>query len=334
MGRHRKDRSPRQPQAVGAGSTRVCWEPPIGADHQRVAMLRGGRLQLGEGPLAVEAIEVAASVWACVPARPSDRQSVALLAHCLFDDAAVHGHVDVSRALMPDNTARWLGQRAEYETIGSVRRDRSILRAAGRVVHPRQYAPPRSRHGQIPVQMRSVAAATDKEVRRLYAITRLVSEGLARRMYIVLDLVTGAGARPGEIRDFRGTDVIDCGRGRIAVRLVNQFGAVRVVPIVCETKAQRLLQLSLQHGSAPLLTGSMRNRVNRVQEDIARAGFTEQVNVKALRSWWILKVADAPISLTMLHSLCDTKDFRRVLGAPLAYSTGDLRAALGSAKWQ
>lgn len=84
----------------------------------------------------MEAIEVAASVWACVPARPSDRQSVALLAHCLFDDAAVHGHVDVSRALMPDNTARWLGQRAEYETIGSVRRDRSILRAAGRVVHP------------------------------------------------------------------------------------------------------------------------------------------------------------------------------------------------------
>ncbi|WP_100524926.1 hypothetical protein [Mycobacteroides abscessus] len=297
-------------------------------------MLRGVRPRLGEGNLAVEALECAALVWACVPARPSDRDSVSLLARCLFDDGTVHGYLDVCRALVPDNVERWLGQRAECETTGSVRRDRTILRTAGRVVHPQRYARPRSRHGQVALQVRSVAAVNDGEVLRLYAVTRRVSEGLAQRMLIVLDLVTGAGARPAEIRDFRGTDVIDCGGGQIAVRLVNRFGASRVVPIVGELKAQRLQQLSILHGPDPFLTGSLRNRVNRVQEDLARAGFAEQLNVTALRSWWILKVAEAPVSLTMLHSLSDTKDFRRLLGAPADYRSEDLRAALERVQWQ
>ncbi|MBF9352771.1 hypothetical protein BKG80_00150 [Mycobacteroides chelonae] len=297
-------------------------------------MLRGVRPRLGEGNLAVEALECAALVWACVPARPSDRDSVSLLARCLFDDGTVHGYLDVCRALVPDNVERWLGQRAECETTGSVRRDRTILRTAGRVVHPQRYAPPRSRHGQVALQVRSVAAVNDGEVLRLYAVTRRVPEGLAQRMLIVLDLVTGAGARPAEIRDFRGTDVIDRGRGQIAVRLVNRFGASRVVPIVGELKAQRLQQLSILHGPDPFLTGSLRNRVNRVQEDLARAGFAEQLNVTALRSWWILKVAEAPVSLTMLHSLSDTKDFRRLLGAPADYRSEDLRAALERVQWQ
>lgn len=338
MGRHQAQRSLDPSQVPGAGSGPGTagrrWVPPIGVDHQRVAMLRGVRPQLGEGQRAAEALELAALVWACVPARPSDRDSVSLLAHCLFDDGTVHGNVDVCRALVPDNVERWLGQRAERETTGSVRRDRTMLRAAGRVVHPQQYAPPRSRHGQVAVRVRSVAAATDREVRRLYAVSRLVSDGLARRMLIVLDLVTGAGARPAEIRDFRGTDVIDCGRGQIAVRLVSRFGASRVVPIVGELKAQRLQQLSILHGPAPFLTGSLRNRVNRVQEDLARAGFAEQLNVTALRSWWILKVAEAPVSLAMLYSLCDTKDFRRLLGAPAVYRSEDLRAALERVQWQ
>ncbi len=337
MGRHQAQRSldPSQvPGAGGPGTAGRRWVPPIGVDHQRVAMLRGVRPRLGEGNLAVEALECAALVWACVPARPSDRDSVSLLARCLFDDGTVHGYLDVCRALVPDNVERWLGQRAECETTGSVRRDRTILRTAGRVVHPQRYARPRSRHGQVALQVRSVAAVNDGEVLRLYAVTRRVSEGLAQRMLIVLDLVTGAGARPAEIRDFRGTDVIDCGGGQIAVRLVNRFGASRVVPIVGELKAQRLQQLSILHGPDPFLTGSLRNRVNRVQEDLARAGFAEQLNVTALRSWWILKVAEAPVSLTMLHSLSDTKDFRRLLGAPADYRSEDLRAALERVQWQ
>lgn len=337
MGRHQAQRSldPSQvPGAGGPGTAGRRWVPPIVVDHQRVAMLRGVRPRLGEGNLAVEALECAALVWACVPARPSDRDSVSLLARCLFDDGTVHGYLDVCRALVPDNVERWLGQRAECETTGSVRRDRTILRTAGRVVHPQRYAPPRSRHGQVALQVRSVAAVNDGEVLRLYAVTRRVPEGLAQRMLIVLDLVTGAGARPAEIRDFRGTDVIDRGRGQIAVRLVNRFGASRVVPIVGELKAQRLQQLSILHGPDPFLTGSLRNRVNRVQEDLARAGFAEQLNVTALRSWWILKVAEAPVSLTMLHSLSDTKDFRRLLGAPADYRSEDLRAALERVQWQ
>ncbi|MGP5082913.1 hypothetical protein ACTXJ8_14165 [Corynebacterium variabile] len=263
-------------------------------------------------------MDAAARVWVHTPdhARLVDAKECQILARFLYSEALTYQYVDIDRACTRVNSDRWLELTTASLGLQSRRTYRAVLYAAGRVVHPREFPAPRA---VIAPRSKGAPAADPGTAEAMYAIAPGLPDLLRVSTLLVLDLASGAGLRPGEIREVTGDDVrvVDRPGGRqlVTVRVRRRGKVDRVVPVVNPAKARRILDRASQAGSRPLI-GLTRdghvehNAVNRVSERLVGMGFP-RLNAAALRHRYLLDVAVHPgvpaAAMLALFGVCDMR---------------------------
>lgn len=247
-------------------------------------------------------------------ARRSDlvvRKEFSPVARCVVADAVAHGTVDVRRELAPTSTRRWVAAATRGKSVATQAMYRHVLVKAGRVVHPQAYPEPviRQRRDHDWAPDSGSLVATDAQILRLYTLSWVVSEGLGRRMRTLLDTATTVGIAPAELRALRGTDIT--GDADLVTVTMGDGDRRRTVPVIgSPAKAQRMREPAADVGDAPVLPGSVGNCVNRVGEDLRRAGYDDPISCRALRNWWAMRLFQLPIPGAVVLQLIGNSDIR------------------------
>lgn len=194
--------------AAASGHRRLPVETLSPDQLERFESLRFLTIRVPAGPLRDAAVEAAARVWSATDARSgtADVRAVRILARYLHHEAAMFGYVDEERACTRAEVNRYLagladpacatgnGHPAKTSTLRTIR---WALFAAGRVLYPREYPAPGVPHAP---RTTGTPAAHPGTVTELYALAPSLPTGLGTRLTLALDLVTGAGAQPAELR--------------------------------------------------------------------------------------------------------------------------------------
>ncbi|MGP9759696.1 hypothetical protein [Corynebacterium sp. AOP12-C2-36] len=286
----------------------------------RLAALSTVSIHGPDTPLKTLAVQRAALVWAHTPlvGEYNDRKSTRLVTRVLLDDALDSQVVDEERTLTNRGVTRWLDKQSGKLSANSVRTYRLMLETAGRVLYPQQFPlSPRSRMS-APRTKRAVAVPAERAA-ELYTIASTLREGLRLRLLLALDLITGAGLGPDEVRQVRGTDVsmVSIGLGHdVVVITVRRSGEVhRRVPVINPAKGHRLITRAGEVGSAPLMpvttSGAVsRNVLNRINEDLRKLGYFG-FDAVGLRNRWIVEKGSQPgIPAAALLRLAGIGDLR------------------------
>lgn len=258
------------------------------------------------------ALESAKRLWCRIGdfAASTDRIAAAHVAKYLALEAERVGNFDYRSALRRANVDRYLMDIATRRTNRSMRTVRWILYDVGRLVHPREY--PEARTLPAP-RIRRIAAASTEDIRNWYALAPTLPTWLRQRLMLLLDLGYGAGARAADFKVLRGSSISEetaSGRTIAVVRLPNTAGGTRLVPVVDQDIAQRLLDLACTKGPEylfPATKGQVeRNAANRIGEQLRARGF-RNINAAALRNRWILDLA-AEVPAALMLQLADVID--------------------------
>jgi hypothetical protein len=303
---------------------------PQPEDRDRFATLQQITVHADDQTLARAAVEAAARLWCMKPgeAAEADRKAVGQVARFLVW-AAFGDIVDEGRAFTRANVNEYLAVKATTSE-SSARQQRYVLYAIGRQLHPHEFPPAR---GMSVPRRKRLLAASRTEIAKLQAIIPGLPTMMALRTQALLDLASGAGARPGDFKTLRGTAITSIaidGQAIAVVTLPNHLGGVRQIPVVDPKVSARLLALSARVGTglvlAPKATKAERNIVNRINSDLRRYGHPTTDPI-ALRHRWILDLAQtAPAAL--LLQLADVGDLRVLVDQRPLLPTYKLRHAI------
>lgn len=289
-------------------------------DQQKTRYVRLSKLSIRvpAGPLRDMAIQRAALVWSLTPQHPEviDDRECRILGRFLYSEGLAYQHIDEERALVRAVVDRWLSTH-DNVALQSRRIYRTAVYAAGRVLYPGEYPAARA---VIAPRGKGNAAAEPGTAESLYSIAPLLPGRLRRRLLIVLDLASGAGLRPAEIRTVLGKDIRVTrrpgGHDLVVVRVRRKGKFDRAVPVMDPAKARRIVARADEVGpSEPLMpkdkNGEVpRNAVNRVSEDLRRLGHPT-VDALGLRHRWLLDLAVTPgVPAAALLALSGVSDLR------------------------
>lgn len=270
-----------------------------------------------DGEFAREAIIRAATVWTCTKKKSDkrDADAVKFLANYFCTEGAYWGSINERRALPREVVDSWLSTAGLNPT--SARTHRAVLYTAGRVLYPGEYPKPLA---VVAKRGRAVDPASREQVEELYAIANSLTNGLQRRLLIVLDLATTAGLRSEEILALRGSDFseIQLSQDRIVVVIsVRRRGKLnRRVPVLCPIRQHRLLERARQVGDNyyfPTRAGgkphgsSIANTFSEVRERGYRGS-----TVVELRNRWLLDMTEKRIPSAALAAVCGPGWFRSI----------------------
>lgn len=291
--------------------------------REHYATLRTAGIRVPDSPLRDAAVERAAMVWSCVKPHTElvDLRAARVLARYLHSEGSVHQLVDEERALTRAAVDRHmdslLGPTSELK-LSSLRTHRWVFYTAGAVVYPREFPAPRT---AVAPRTPGSPAARYETAAELYALAPALPTAQSERLVLALDLVTGAGARPSEMRNLTGGDVTPL-QGSIGGALVSfrdRGTRRRVVPVLHISQAERLLRRARKVGaSAPLLPLNRKGEVSRdvlcgISADLVRRGYSG-VDFGALRTRWVMELAAAPgIPTSALLALTGMTDLRVLL---------------------
>lgn len=311
---------PPRPEAVVTGDllparpVDPCGGAPVPADTARYERVRHLRMRVPDSSLARAAVETAARLWCLTePGAVSvDLCRTGHVARYLYVEAVIHQAVDYRRAFRRSNVDRYLDEYAQRHRPRTVRQVRDVLFKIGRILHPREY-PQRQ---QVPApRSKRQTPATSEEIRIWYGMSSGLPHPTSERLLIALDLTLGAGARAADLRTTRGADVdaIEHDGHRYAVvRLANNAGGYRHVPVLSEEIGDRLLSVAEARGDRILMRPNAiageRNTANRINERLSERGFPT-INLARLRNSWILRTADQ-IPARQVLQLADLLDMR------------------------
>lgn len=317
-GRDDQQSTSRAGDAARANQPRFTARDLSSEQLERYERLRNVTIRGQAGTLRDEAVDASARVWVHTPVHiPAvDAKECQILARFLYSDALPYQYVDIDRACTRANSDRWLESTTASLGLRSRRTYQAVLYSAGRVVHPREFPAPRA---VISPRSKGAPAAKPGTAEAMYAITPGLPDPLRVPTLLVLDLASGAGLRPAEIREVTGDDVqvIDRPGGHqlVTVRVRRRGKVDRVVPVIHPAKARRILDRAGQVGSRPMI-GLTRdghvehNAVNRVSERLVRMGFPK-LNAAALRHRYLLDVAVHPgipaAAMLSLFGVCDMR---------------------------
>ena len=289
--------------------------PAVAASEvERYRRLRRIRVRSVDAKIGDMAVESASRVRCLLPftRESTDRNAATLIARFLAAEASAVGIVDAKSALRRTNVDRYLSARSRRGTERSLRECRSVLYAAGRGLHPREY--PAARVLPAP-RFKRQEAASERRVRELYALLPGLPAQLSRRLEVLLDLSYGAGARPTDLKSLRGSAISQVqhdGRKVSVLTLANLAGGVRQVPVLDAVIGARLAARAQHVGDDLMLTpgkgGAERNAPYRISEDLKRLGYGG-VSAAALRNRWALNLAER-VPATLLVQLADVVDIR------------------------
>lgn len=286
-------------------SDQVVQEPDLDALAEREQRLRGAAIDLG-GPWSEEARRAALQARLRTSEPGSSKNDVAAfaeLARYLREWAVGHGYLDVAQALRGTEIARWaVLQKRSGASPGTVKTRRGRLVESARLYHPDDFRSGRSASSMSRPDRMDPVSDADMELIKHHA--RMAPDSLAERFEVIFAVVPHTGARAGELRKLRGTDIerIDLGdREIVTVTLTNQQGRTRSVPVLETGPAMRLLELRARYGPLPLVSGD-RNALNRCREHLLRRGVTVEFTVERLRSAWLIRLAHQRLPLALaLH---------------------------------
>jgi len=289
-------------------------EVPVPLDAERYFRVHRMQLRVPASSIARQAVETAARLWCATEtsALTTDYTATGEVARYLYREAVIHQMVDHRRAFRRSNVDRYLAEHAQRRNERAVRQVRTILFRVGRMLHPREYPQPQ----QVPApQAKRQEAATNDEIRTWYGMSSGLPHPLSERLLLAMDLALGAGARAADLRTVRGTDIRPVqqhGYQYAVVRLANNAGGYRQVPVVSDSMIPRLLRIADLRGEQLLLspdaeTGE-RNLANRINERLRDRGYPT-VSLIGLRYAWILRIADQ-IPATQMLQLADLVDTR------------------------
>lgn len=261
-------------------------------------------------------VSVAAAMVVQDPAktRETDRKRVTLLCQLLAHDRDIHGSIDLRRALRRVHVERYTRVVTGSDKPGTLAAYSSHFNRFGRLLHPGDY-PPRSEPISRP---RVRPPYSEQEVKALYRHRLTVSETVARRLVVVLDLATGAGARAEEMNTLTGSSIRGVpgadGTEVVYVDLPSRrTGELRSVPVFNAVKGSRLRARAQEVGAdGYLLPGPRRNAVNSVRTAAARSGVNFDLHAVRLRHTWIVELAQRPIPTAVLLKLADLGDSHTV----------------------
>lgn len=286
-------------------------------DQERFDRLRQLSIAGPASPLKAVAVERAALVQAHTkPAtNDSDAKSTRIIARRLLDDAIAYGDVDEERALTRTSIDQWLYHSPDF-SLTSTKTYRWTLYEAGRVLYPREFPAPRQ---VLSPRGRATPACPVGTAERLYGEATMVPEVLRPRLYLVLDLITGAGLRSSEVRELTGEDidVVSLGMGvEVATVRVRRRGVIdRIVPVIDPAKGHRLLQRAKEVGTGtmyPLTVNGIvsKNAVSKLNDRLRDYGF-QGLDAVGLRNRWILDLASTPgVSAAALLAMAGVGDLR------------------------
>lgn len=303
------------PRAAAESSTRQVtpsFRPDI--DAERYARLDTLTINTADKRFNTVAVESAKRLWCSTTAHSakSDRDRVGSLARYLAAEAARVDNFNYKAALRRANVDRYLKARSIHLSPKSVGHLRSALYEVGRLVHPREYP---ARHAVEVQRIRRIAPTPRDEVRGWYALAPALPSVLSRRLFVLLDLCFGAGARASDLKVLRGTDISETvweGEPVALVRMFNLPGGTRTVPVADPEMSQRLIALSAVRGSRFLITDGdeeiRKNTVNKIGEHLHKRGHGT-INATALRHRWLMNLADT-VPAALMMQLADISDIR------------------------
>ena len=353
MGRHKKLRSAKPTLAEAAVvTTTPCGVPPAPqiAAQPRRAMRRPSRAPAVNEEERLKAlfsyrpqrarnfsaavIAAAAPIVALLPSVGwnADRERTGHLCNLLNADEAIHGTVDAARALRPENVDYFLSRRS-YRTDNTFRTLRSLYYRFGRAVHPALYPEQRI---QAPRAKELQPPYSADELGRLYDFALATSPTLSRRMLIVLDVISGAGALTPELDRLRGSHIrpLVTDPGRAVVTLIDRQGVVREVPLSDRTRSRRLLRLAVESGDSRLLPYSKKQVISHLQRQLAKHGHGLQLNAVRLRHTWLVNLLNRRVPVSAVMQLAGIGDAHTLAGLRRwmrTYDTTEMAALLAEA---
>ncbi|MCV7316656.1 hypothetical protein H7J77_14045 [Mycolicibacillus parakoreensis] len=269
--------------------------------HTAKAMIRGF-----DKDLAADAVVSARRLWCqTMPGSAfADLDAVRTVARYLAREAVRTGTFSYKAAFRRANVDAYINTVSTRQTSRSARKIQSQLHDAGRLLYPREYP---ARRSLAAPHVRRIPAASAEQVRDWYALAPTLSPALSRRLYTVLDLCHGVGARPPDFKVLTGTSITEAtwdNEPVAVVRLPNRAGGTRLVPAADAEVSQRLLKLAETCGPGFLLTTETgeveRNVTNRVAEKLRKHGHRSP-NAAALRNRWLLDLATRIPAALMLQ---------------------------------
>ncbi|WP_312588911.1 hypothetical protein [Corynebacterium dentalis] len=268
-------------------------------DHERFQRLTTITVRLPEGPLLRDAITQAALVTAHTPTTSweTDKRRAQIIARVLYEDAIVDGVVDEQRALTRASIDHWLST-SESFSPRSLSEYRAALYHAGRAVYPREFPAARVVYG---TKGKATPPAKRGEADEVYSIVSQIPQILRERLYLVLDLISGAGLTAHEIRELTGADISVVpmkNRQMVVVRVRHRGKVQRRVPVVNARKGRSILHAAQKVGKGfmypPTVHGEVsRSAVSRLNDRLREYGY-QGINACALRNRWILDMAQTP----------------------------------------
>ncbi|NMD56997.1 MULTISPECIES: hypothetical protein [Tsukamurella] len=230
-----------------------------------------------------------------VRARPTVETAAREVSRYLVDHVDDRGTLNLSVALRRSNVDQYLEDRRRRGRDKGMHQVKYQLYAVGRLVHPREFPPANQ---PISPRPRRHRPAGDHVIADHYGTAARLEGELQVRLYLLLDLCLGVGARPSDFKVLRGVDVTAGrrgGRDYAVVSLPNHSGGRRSVPIADRAASKRLLTRAEQVGDASLFRPGMaqaeRNMTNRINEDL-RANKLRPLDLYALRMRWLTDLAE------------------------------------------
>jgi len=263
--------------------------------------------------MSKEIIKASAAVVMQTPevSPTEDRSLIGELSRLLkFDTDSHGGEVDVKRALAPSGIDHYITQVCGGRTPGGLSTLRMRLYRVGRRLNPLAFPEPRMRL-QRPNEAQ--APYTAEYVRRLYAKAATASPVLKRRMFFVLDLASGAGARASEIRALRACDITAAAQNSeiAVVSLRSETNKTRrEVPVMNAERSARLLALaaSATDPHAPLVPMGERGGVHWVQSELRKRNPSLSFSAVRMRHTWIVELSNTHAPAALVHQLADFND--------------------------
>jgi hypothetical protein len=284
------------PGTKDAGRRRVLppFRPDI--DLERYAVTDGIEIRGFDKQLMADALETARRL-SCQTAELStfaERDRVRTVARYLARESERTGVFQYKTAFRRANVDTYINHLSTRQTSRSVRKVQGQLHDVGRLLYPREYP---ARQSLAATHVKRIQAASPAQVRDFYALAPTLPVAQSQRLFTVLDLCYGAGARAADFKVLRGSSITEDswdGQPVAIVRLPNRAGGTRLVPAADVDISQRLLTLAGRKRSNYLLSTAdgdvERNACNRVGEHLRAQGH-RNINVAALRNRWLLEVA-------------------------------------------
>jgi len=300
----------------GSGGSRQPVLPPFdpGIDSRCYRQLEGLQLRVADHRFVTDALETARRL--CCRGEPCEldtvKNRVSTVARYLVSESERVGQFDYRAAFRRANVDRYLDVMVMRRTPKSAKMLRSLLYFTARLVHPREYPQPRSPISRGVARTRAVGPG---RVAELYRIAAALPAVHSRRLLLQLDLCYWAGARPRDLMDLRGSDISETswnGDPVALIRLANQAGGTRIVPVGDPAASRRLLAAAAERPTQFLMTiggGKIgRNTANKTSEYLIRRGH-QGINAAELRHGWMVHLAQR-VPAALLMQLADVKDIR------------------------